>query len=136
MTNYAVFFVRNGQWVMHLQSFSRACCETEASYLRDMLGLNAQVFSQPTQKEESQMSTFKLTATNSRQFAMAMAAIAFDKATGEQYFARTISAMHRSASAKQQQAIVEEIQRLKMTHTIRELANGTLVSAFETGLGQ
>lgn len=43
---YAVFFVRGGKWVLHLQTFSHACAQTECTYLCNALGLNARVFVQ------------------------------------------------------------------------------------------
>lgn len=40
---FAVFFVRNGQWVQWT-SGARSYCESERDYLANMLGLTAKVF--------------------------------------------------------------------------------------------
>jgi hypothetical protein len=70
---------------------------------------------------------FKLSKQNAKEFARLLGNPLVDAA----YFGRAVSAMHRSASGKQQQAIIEAVQAAGMAHTMRELDNGAMVSAFD-----
>jgi len=41
---YAVFFIRDGKWTMHMTFLSMNDARTEASYLAQSIGVTADVF--------------------------------------------------------------------------------------------